>query len=195
VTEPAAEERCASCGAPRGRAREYCLECGARFLPLRRPLHWIWPSLAALALAAAGGAVAASASGGGGSGPVRTIVATQPLVTAPATTTRPKPRARLEPKKTGGRTLITWPGGVGYTVVLATIPLETGPAAARSQALAALQSGLRDVGVLVSSSYSGLHPGYLVVFSGVYSTLEEAQSALASIRPVFPGAFAHEIAP
>jgi hypothetical protein len=192
VASFAPDERCATCGAPRGRAYEYCLECGTRFHRVRRRVHWVWPALAALLLAAAGGAVAATTSAGGGARSMRTIVATQPLVAAspPA----PRPRSSAKPKAKTRSGLITWPGRPGYTVVLATIPVRTGPAAAHSQALAAVQAGVRDVGVLVSSSYSGLHPGYFVVFSGVYDTLEEAQSALVSIRPVFPGAFAQQIA-
>src|SRR5919198_54705 len=52
--------RCA-CGAPRGVAREYCLECGSRLgTRAASPLHWLWPALAALVVAAAGGAVAAA---------------------------------------------------------------------------------------------------------------------------------------
>ena len=74
--------------------------------------------------------------------------------------------------------------------MLATIPTSRGVAVAKRRALAALAAGLRQVGVLLSSSYPGLHPGYFVVFTGVYSTLEEAESALPNARPTFPGAFA-----
>jgi hypothetical protein len=35
-----------------------------------------------------------------------------------------------------------------------------------------------DVGILDSSRFSSLHPGYWVVFSGVYRTLDEAIAAL-----------------
>ena len=40
--------------------------------------------------------------------------------------------------------------------------------------------GLPDVGVLVSSEYSSLHPGYYVVFSGIYATQSEAGAAVSA---------------
>ena len=188
-----AVERCPSCGAPRGLAREYCLECGSKLGQAEPPpIHWLWPALAALVLAAGGGAVAAAASRGGSGDSVQTLVATQRLVTIPAVT-RPGTSPAKKPATKGGpgtaRTLIPWPGS-GYTIVLATIPTSRGVAVAKRRALAALAAGLRQVGVLLSSSYPGLHPGYFVVFTGVYSTLEEAESALPNARPTFPGAFA-----
>ena len=48
--------------------------------------------------------------------------------------------------------------------------------------------------LLVSSSYPSLQPGYYVVFSGVYASLEEAQSAVQDAKSTFPSAYARPIA-
>jgi len=61
--------------------------------------------------------------------------------------------------------------------------------------LGALHSGLPQVGVLVSSRYASLHPGYYVIFSGIYSSLEEAQSAVSKASTKFPSAYARQISP
>ena len=46
------------------------------------------------------------------------------------------------------------------------------------RARARAREGLPQVGVLDSSRYASLHPGYWIVFSGVYATEAEATSAL-----------------
>ena len=43
-----------------------------------------------------------------------------------------------------------------------------------AEARKALASGLEQVGVLDSDRFSSLHPGYYVVFSGVYGSFSEA---------------------
>jgi hypothetical protein len=48
--------------------------------------------------------------------------------------------------------------------------------------------------VLVSDRFASLHPGYYVVFSGVYDSLEEAQTAVGRVVSRFPNAYAREIA-
>ena len=54
--------------------------------------------------------------------------------------------------------------------------------AALARARAARKKGLPQVGVLDSSRYASLHPGYWVVFSGVYTSEAEATSALEDAR-------------
>jgi len=49
--------------------------------------------------------------------------------------------------------------------------------------------------VLDSSRYASLHPGYYVVFTGVFDTEAEAASALQRARAVFPAAYQREIVP
>lgn len=158
------EGTCARCGAPLAPRQEYCLECGLRRVVERRPVHWAWPTLAA-ALVATGGAAAAIATAADDPPPA-TIVALTPL----------RPAA---PQPVPGRSQIrSWPPRNGYTVVLSVVPSSTGPDAARTRAAAAAAAGLPDVGILSSSRYSSLHPGYWIVFSGVYRTLDEALAAL-----------------
>jgi hypothetical protein len=77
--------------------------------------------------------------------------------------------------------LATWPAGKsGYTIVLESIPIAAGRAAAVARARQAKQHGLKDVGVLVSSEYSSLHPDYSVVFAGIYGSQAEASAALGT---------------
>jgi hypothetical protein len=158
-------DACTRCGAALATGQEYCVECGQRRLARPRTVHWLWP-VAAAALLAAGGAAAAIAAGGDDAGS-STIVALTPLRPAPAPAGQPAAQLRSWP-----------PGRNGYTVVLTAVPTTAGPEAARTRALAAAAAGVPDVGVLASSRYSSLHPGYWLVFSGVYRTLDEALAAL-----------------
>lgn len=183
---------CRSCGVPADPGQEYCLECGNRIVPARRApsvAAWLVPSLVTLLVAAAGAAAAiASTHGNKAHGP-RTLVALSPLKPAPPPPGTPAPKHGKTTQQ-----LIPWPAGNGYTIVVATLPLSDGARAARAKGLAALRAGLHQVGVLVSSSYPSLQPGYYVVFSGVYASLEEAQSDLDNAKSAFPGAYARPIA-
>jgi len=182
---------CRTCGSPADPSQEYCLECGNRILPPRRApavATWIVPSVVALVVATAGAAAAIAATHDNKASGSRAIVALSPLRPAPP------PRTTTPTTKTGKTQLIPWPAGNGYTIVLATLPLSVGAKAAQAKALSAVRDGLREVGVLVSSSYPSLQPGYYVVFSGVYASLEEAQSDLDTAKSSFPGAYARPIA-
>jgi hypothetical protein len=135
----------------------------------------------AAALVAAGGAVVAIAAGGTEAHQA-TNVALTPLRPA-AARARAKGAAKLRP----------WPRHNGYTVVLAVIPAAAGSGPAHARALAALKARLPDVGVLASSRYASLHPGYSVVFSGVYTTLDEALAALPRAARFARNAYAQQI--
>jgi hypothetical protein len=103
---------------------------------------------------------------------------TGPLPTAPGTGTTPPPTTAPPPKQ-----LVQWPAGQsGYTIVLESLPKGGGRAAALARARFALSKDLPQVGVLDSSAYSSLHPGYYVVFSGVYSSSGDATSHLSAGR-------------
>jgi hypothetical protein len=135
----------------------------------------------AAAFVAAGGAAVAVAAGGDESHPA-TIVA--------LTTLRP---ASNRDHSGRGAQLRLWPQRNGYTVVLAVIPATAGPGPARARALAAVTAGLPDVGVIASARYASLHPGYSVVFSGVYETLDEALAALPRAARYARNAYAQQI--
>jgi hypothetical protein len=87
--------------------------------------------------------------------------------------------------------LAAWPAGKsGYTIVLESIPISRGRAAAVARARQAKQHGLKDVGVLVSSEYSSLHPDYSVVFAGIYGSQAEASAALGTAHAAgYPDAY------
>jgi hypothetical protein len=129
-----------------------------------------------------------------------------PTAAPPTVTTGPLPVAPGSPStvsattpKPGGPTtangLTVWPAGKsGYTLVLQSLPAAGGRAAAVARARAAKSKGLPQVGVLVSSQYSSLHPGYLVVFSGIYSSPAEATAALGFAHSHgFPDAYEGQV--
>ena len=214
---------CPRCGAPYDVHQEYCLECGLR-LPGARgvtaaladartgvPTQWVWPVLVTLVVALLATVVVAAVQVAADDeaepllvatteqptvptitiAPTETVPATAPPVTAPPPPLTPPP----SPPPAAGR-LITWPAGVdGYTVVLNSLPAPGGRAEATQKARAAADAGLTEVGVLDSSRYSSLHPGYYVVFSGVYGSMAEATRFVNEARRAgFDTAYARLIA-
>jgi hypothetical protein len=112
--------------------------------------------------------------------PPGTVTGTAATPTTPA----PNPNA-----------LATWPAGKsGYTVVLESLPVSNGKAAAVARARQAKAKGLQDVGVLASSQYSSLHAGYYVVFAGIYGTAAQAAAAVSAAHSHgFPDAFQRQV--
>jgi hypothetical protein len=167
---------------------------------------WLWVVLVLLALAALG-AVAAIVASGGGASPVRTIVATEsaPTTTAPTRTAQePTAGARRTPPRTetGARPSrqtgpVTWPQDrSGHTVVLGSVPVTRGSEVALRQARAAIRAGLPAVGVLDSSRFASLRPGYYVVFSGFYRTIDGAMAAVeAAQKNGYRKAYEREVTP
>ena len=92
--------------------------------------------------------------------------------------------------------VISWPAGTdGYTVVLKSTPTAQGRGPADAAAQQAINAGLRQVGVLNSSDYSSMNPGYYVTFTGVYTTESQAQAALPNARSKgFPTAYVRRVA-
>jgi hypothetical protein len=204
--------------------QEYCLECGARLhtpglVPAlaqgwRRRLRWypgdwIWPSLLALlvaALAAAGAILwtrdaesAPSETLVGDTSPLPTTVVTTPPTTAagptvPTVTTKTMSTNKARP---GPRKLIEWPRNrSAWTLVLASLPSSSGRKAAIAKGRQALDADLAQVGVLDSARFSSLHPGYYVVFSGVYDSLGDAQDAVSEAADAgYENAYARRITP
>jgi len=111
-----------------------------------------------------------------------------------ATTTFPT-TSTTQPTTTGG-TIMSWPSGRdGFTVVLKSTPVGEGRGPAESAAQQAINRGLPEVGILTSSNYSTLTPGYYVTFTGVYDSQNEAENALPRARQSgFPTAYVREVA-
>jgi zinc-ribbon domain len=199
ATHPPEQEYCLECGYRLGPSSGISRRLASAW---QRRFGWypgdlIWPVLLFLLIAVAGATAAIVLADAGAEN--NTIVATQgggahlpttapatatvalpsvpepstgppqtPTAPPPATTTAPRPGA-----------LTAWPAGqTGYTVVLESIPAGSGGRAlAVARARAASRSGLQQVGVLDSSLYSSLHPGYYVVFSGIFSSRGQANAA------------------
>lgn len=176
---------CPHCGQEVAEGQEYCLACGSR-LPRGGPrprgiawrADWLLRAGATLAVAVAGAALAVAATRGEPGGPELTT-ALGGFATAPTTDTLDSPA----PTGPGGT--IEWPAGEdGWTIVLASVPQAEGRRAAVTRARQARRRGLPTVGILDSSRYASLHPGYWVVFTGVYGSEAEATSALERARRV-----------
>jgi hypothetical protein len=172
---------CPRCGEPSARGQEYCLECGSRLpasgLNGSAPRSgWILRTAIA-AVVALIGAAAAVAVAGGSQGDPEVITATGGFATVPTSSTLPSPT------DSGPSGISEWPPGEdGWTVAIASLPQTGGRRAAIERARQARAKGLSQVGVLDSSRYASLHPGYWIVFTGVYSSEAAATSALDAAR-------------
>jgi len=163
--------------------QEYCLECGLR-LPVAGRVGQLPPdrrktSIAILlaALVAVGGAALAI-------GLTRETATANTIVTATGGSELVK-----EPTVTNASQLERWPADEsGWTIVLISVPKVDGRDAAVARAANARQKGLKGVGVLDSSKFASLHPGYWIVFSGSYPSEPEATSHLRAAKSVQPGA-------
>jgi hypothetical protein len=165
--------------------------------------------LLALLVAIAGAAVAIAVSGADGNSaangtstqpPATTTAATTtpppvttappPVTTAPPpVTTAPPPVTTAPPPVTG-----TWPAGRdAWTIVLVSLPEGGGRAAAEAQARRARAAGLSGAGVLRSSDFGSLNPGYYVVFAGVFDSLDAATRALPDARAAFSTAYTRRV--
>ena len=164
------------------------------------PGDWVWPVLLGLLIAIAGAAAAIVLADAGAEnkpivatgGPPAHLPTTSPVTTtvalptvptgtptgAPSTPTNPPPATTTAPAPGA---LTAWPAGrSGYTVILESIPTSSGRSLAVARAREASRAGLPQVGVLESSRYSSLHPGYYVVFSGIYASSSQAERGRSS---------------
>ena len=213
VVQPG-QEYCLECGGRLGRAHSGPVERASDTVSERHSWAggWFLPALLGLVIAVLGTGAAIAISDDGGepsavstaTGGNLTVTDTEPALTAPeptepaattATTTAPLPTT-TPPPRPANPAAVTWPRGRrGWTIVLLSLPQANGRAAAAAKATEARSGGLRRVGVLNSSRYASLHPGYYVVFTGIFETETEAASALQRARAVFPAAYQREIVP
>ena len=179
------------------------------------PGDWVWPVALGFLIAVAGATAAILLSDAGAEsspivatqgGPAHAPTTAPPTATValpsvptatvsgpPATRTAPPPTAT---SATRPGVLTAWPAGQnGYTVVLESIPAGgSGRALAVARARSASTAGLPSVGVLDSSRFSSLHPGYFVVFSGVYDSDAQAERARAAVSAKgFQAAYVRQI--
>jgi hypothetical protein len=178
---------CPRCGNAASDTQEFCLECGLRLpgtgrfgIVSTRERRMGLVLLVTFAVAVAG-AVAAIAATRDGSPPAPPVVALGGSVTVAQPATGPK--------------LATWPAGTdSWTIVLQSIPKAKGRARAVSIAVAAQHRGLPRVGILDSSRFASLHPGYWTVFTGVYQTQPDATGSLQQARVVVKTAHVQRVA-
>lgn len=174
--------RCPRCDEGVVAGQEYCLECGLRLpgasrlgpAPIDRRRAAV-PIIVAGVVAAAGAALAIGLTRQSATA-VTIVTATggSQVVAVPAAGT-----SRLE----------QWPAGTSaWTNILVSVPKIEGRDAAVARAEQARKRGLRRVGVLDSSRYASLHPGYWMVFAGVYPSEPEAASRLREAKAAQNGA-------
>jgi hypothetical protein len=180
------------------------------------PGDWVWVSLLMLIVAAAGAAAAIAVSERRDSGDsafaaaatveVReptTVRATTPTVDTSTLPTAPEPgnkgtggkaKAAARAAQKNGR--LVWPRNAnGWTIVLVSYPKTNGRLSALATASRATKAGLHQVGVLDSSRYASLQPGYFVVFTGIYPGKSDADAAVGTVRQAgFGGAYSRQIA-
>jgi hypothetical protein len=183
---------------------------------------WLWAALAALLLVAliSGAVVALAATDNEKNSEPATsipVVSTSPsttdtvgVVTQPPTITINPPTTTTTPATTTFSTTtigtttfgttttgsnVTWPPNKdGYTVVLKSVPTSNGRSQAEAAADRARANGLSQVGILNSSDFSSMNPGYYVTFTGVYDTESQANAALPNARSRgFPTAYVREV--
>lgn len=210
------QEYCLECGLRLPATAPSRIDRASATVAARRPWAgpWLLPALLGLVIAVLGGAAAiaissrgeepaAVSTATGGSltvtEPTETLTAPEPTATTPTTapaTTAPPPATTAPPPRPRVPDTITWPAGRrGWTIVLISLPKANGRAAAAARAKEARDRGLRRVGILDSSNYASLHPGYYVVFMGVYESEADAASSLRQARVVFGNAYQRAIVP
>jgi hypothetical protein len=181
---------CPRCGAPLAARQEYCLECGlrqngpARLGPLPTETRALRLRIAGLAAVASVGAVVAIAVVADDTGAQQIRTATGGSVTVPTRALAPKSR------------LAIWPSGrSGWTIVLVSTPKARGEDEAVAIAQQARLKGLSGVGVLDSSQFASLQPGYWMTFAGRYQSEADATGSLRRARAAVKGARVQRIEP
>jgi hypothetical protein len=179
---------------------------------------WLWAALLALLLVAlvAGAIVAIAATRGDKEGRPRSAIPvvstsqsttdTVGIITQPPTVTINPPTTTFGSTTTLPTTTtlsttttttanVSWPAGKdGFSIFLKSVPTSEGRAKADAAAQRARNRGLSQVGVLNSSDYSSLRPGYWVTFTGIYDTQQQANAALPNARSRgFPLAYVREV--
>lgn len=214
--KPMADDQryCLNCGKRRGKARvefeNYLPEAGGaggatpppdqggvRPVPPEepdlRPEREVTPLMAAVGLCGVAAilliGVLIGRSGGGHDGGS----AAQPIY---ASTGLPASTSSTSTTSTSTTVTADWPQGQeGYTIELASLPKDGTDAAAVDRAKSELAGkGATDVGVIDSDQFGSLPAGNYILYTGVYTSKSEAQSALSSLSSSFPEAQVVQVA-
>jgi hypothetical protein len=181
---------CPRCGAVVDGAQEYCLGCGLRQPGVERlgglptDLRALRLRVGVLGLVACAGAALAIALAWEGPAGERVRTATGGSVTAPTPVVEPVSQ------------LAVWPRTQrGWTIVLVSVPKSEGRDEAVAVAQQARTRRLTRVGVLDSSRFASLQPGYWMTFSGRYQSEAAATGSLRRARVAVKGARVVQIEP
>ncbi len=181
---------CPRCGVPLAAGQEYCVECGLRqsghprLGPLPTETRALRLRIAGLAAVAFAGTAVAIAVVADDTGAQRVLTATGGSVTVPTRAAGPKNQ------------LAAWPRGrSGWTIVLVSTPKARGQDEAVAVAQQARSRGLARVGVLDSSQFASLQPGYWMTFTGRYQSEADATGSLRRARAAVKGARVQRIEP
>ena len=110
-----------------------------------------------------------------------------PITTAGAITTAPTTPTTAT---TGGGGAGDWPVGLtAWTVQVSSVRDRGDAEALRTR----LRAAGREAGVLESSDFTELEPGYYVVFSGTFSSRAEAIAHAAALRSTYSDVFARRL--
>jgi hypothetical protein len=105
------------------------------------------------------------------------------------TETQP-PGTTAEAPGGGGGGSSDWPSGTtAWTAILSSVRSESDARAAKAR----VASAGEDAGVLFSSDYPGLRPGFWVVYSGSFPSQAAAEAHARSLSGSWPGAYAKRI--
>jgi hypothetical protein len=110
---------------------------------------------------------------------------------SPTETTTPEATSTPE-DNTGtnsGSTFSGWPGGNGWTVIIAS---KGSQSEAETIATAAQGKGLT-VGILDSGDFSSLNPGYHVVFTEKFDSKSAAEDSLSDVQSHYPDAYVRQV--
>lgn len=181
---------CPRCDGSVAAGQEYCLECGLRLptsrvgpVPVDRRKAALPVVVAALiAIAGATSAILLTREAGSSATTLREATGGSFAVSTPPVE--------------GATRLSQWPATTSaWTNILISIPKVEGRDAAVARAEQARRRGLVGVGVLDSSRFASLHPGYWMVFVGIYPSAPEAASRLREAKAAQPGARTERVSP
>ncbi|HET7646985.1 MAG TPA: zinc ribbon domain-containing protein [Gaiellaceae bacterium] len=181
---------CPRCGAPLAAGQEYCLECGlrqtgrSRLGPLPTETRALRLRIAGLAAVAVAGAAVAIAVVADDTGAQEVLTATGGSVTVPTRVAGAKSRLAVWPRDRSG-----------WTIVLVSTPKGRGEGQAVAVAQQARSRGLAGVGVLDSSQFASLQPGYWMTFAGRFQSEADATGSLRRARAAVKGARVQKIEP